>query len=290
MRASLPPIRHDRTGYSALTELVRQTQGVTFDQIDIDLSESTWFDGDMCAAFGAILYRLGRNVNSVGLLNISTEVEKCLSRNGFLSSYGRHLIPDNYGSAIPYKRFDVGDDHAFQNYVERELMQRKNMPDMSAGLTKKFSESVFEVFNNAIIHSQTQLGIFTCGQFYPRQNRIAFSIADLGIGIRNNVEREIGLKLKADEAIKWALTAGATTKTGPIPGGLGLKLLREFVHLNKGRLQIVSECGYWELSHQREDMGLLQYPFPGTVVNIEVNTADSHQYKLSSERPPVDIF
>ena len=36
----------------------------------------------------------------------------------------------------------------------------------------------------------------------------------------------------------WATQGRNTTKRGPIPGGLGLKLLTEFIKLNEGRLQI----------------------------------------------------
>lgn len=107
-------------------------------------------------------------------------------------------------------------------------------------------ESIFEIFSNAVIHSETQLGIFACGQFYPNKNLIDFSITDLGLGMKNNLEKKRGIVLSAEEAIQWSMEARNTTKTGPIPGGLGLKILQEFVKLNHGRIQIMSDRGYWE--------------------------------------------
>ena len=95
MRLTLPEIRHDRAGFGALVRLDAETKDCVFDDINIDLGATAWFDADMCAAFGAILYRLGENLNTVTLTNIRPGVGKTLSRNGFLSQYGRERIPDH---------------------------------------------------------------------------------------------------------------------------------------------------------------------------------------------------
>jgi hypothetical protein len=59
--------------------------------------------------------------------------------------------------------------------------------------------------------------------------------------------------MNSDQAIEWALQEGNTTRKGSVPGGLGLKLIREFIAMNKGRIQIVSDRGYWEFSPRRRD-------------------------------------
>ncbi|MFO0700078.1 MAG: ATP-binding protein [Nitrospira sp.] len=254
------------------------------------MARTSWFDGDMCAAFGALLYRLGSSLNNLVLLNIQGSVERILSKNGFLSNYGRVKIPDTWGTTIPYQRFDVKDDRFFASYIEQEFVQRPEMPKMSKGLIKKFRESVFEIFSNSVLHSQTELGIFSCGQYFPRRNRLDFAVADLGIGIKKNVSKSLGLRMTAPAAIEWATSARNTTKTGSIPGGLGLKLLKEFITLNKGRLQIVSDSGYWCLDRGASKVAALPFEFPGTVVAIEINTADRQSYALSSEVDDADIF
>ena len=74
-------------------------------------------------------------------------------------------------------------------------------------------------------------------------------------------------------------------KRGPIPGGLGLKLLREFIQKNHGRLTVVSDKGYWEQHPDGNlEMTRMINPFPGTVVNIEINTSDQKTYVLSTEQ------
>lgn len=291
MKLVLPAeIKHDEAGFSALVELSAKTEQCRFTQVEIDMGATSWFDADMCAPFGAILYRVGRNLNSVLLTGIPAAVERILSKNAFLSSYGRDKVPDTYGTTIPYQRFDAKDDRYFASYIERELVRRKEFPKMSLGLLKKFRESVFEIFSNAVIHAETKLGVFSCGQFFPKSKRLALSVADLGIGIRKNIHKKRGLDLDPNSAIAWAMEAGNTTKTGPIPGGLGLKLLREFMVRNQGSLQIVSDRGYWALLGGKIQTQRLRNPYPGTVVNIEINTADTHSYVLASEVSAGDIF
>ncbi len=89
MRFALPQIRHDQAGFEALVYLHGQAKDCSFDSIDVDMSITSWLDADMCAAFGAILYRLSENLNTVKLTNIRANVANILSKNGFLSNYGR---------------------------------------------------------------------------------------------------------------------------------------------------------------------------------------------------------
>ncbi len=99
-----------------------------------------------------------------------------------------------------------------------------------------------------------------------------------------------GLDLPAEHAIVWATNGRNTTKSGSIPGGLGLKLLKEFIGLNGGRLQIVSDAGYWCLDKNQAQTTRLRSPFPGTAVTLEINTSDAQSYTLSSELSESDIF
>ncbi len=290
MKFELPEIEHDRSGFEALVRLEEDSKACIFDNIDIDMGAVTWFDADMCAAFGAILYRLGENLNTVKLINIRSGVENILLKNGFLSHYGREKIPDRWGTTIPYHRFDVKDDRYFADYIEHELMHRSEIPAMSPGLMKKFRESIFEIFSNAVLHSRTELGIFSCGQFFPARHRLDFSVADLGVGMCQNIKDSMGLDLSPVDAIVWATEGRNTTKRGSVPGGLGLKLLGEFIDLNGGCIQIVSDAGYWRRENKKTLTASLSHAFPGTVVSVEINTADTNSYKLASEISTADIF
>jgi hypothetical protein len=161
---------------------------------------------------------------------------------------------------------------------------------MTPGLVKKLRESMFEIFSNAVIHSRTKYGIFSCGQYYPQSGRLVLCISDLGVGIKTNVNETLGLKMVDEQAIQWATQDRNTTKRGPIPGGLGLKILKEFICMNGGSLQIASECGYWSLCKGHTSLARFPDRFPGTVVAVEINTKDGKSYALASEVQDFEIF
>ena len=283
-------ILHDQNGFAALTQLYAKTKDCFFDEIEFDMRLTTRFDADMCAPLGAILYLLGYNLNSVRLSNVSPNIEQVLSKNGFLNHYGGGLVSDRSDTKVSYRRFDIKDDRYFSNYIERVFMGRDEIPKMSSGLIKEFRKSVLEIFNNAVLHSETELGIFSCGQYFSNRNQLVFSVADLGIGIRANVRRHLNVDMQPEQAIEWATQDNNTTKSANIPGGLGLQLLREFIDLNDGCFQIISEAGYWGRENKDTTVKGLDHQFPGTVVNIVINTADEKSYSLVSEYTHDDIF
>jgi len=290
LTVSLPTIHCNFPGFAQLINLEQETISFSYATLVVDLRSCHFIDANMCAPLGALLYRISRRLNSIQIVNLSPDIEAILSKNGFLSHYGGLKRLDQWGTTIQYNRFERKDDRYFGAYIERHF-KGKSIPDMSSALQKKFWESIFELFSNAVIHSETEMGIFTCGQFFPRKERLDFSIADLGIGMKNNLENKRKLFLSAEQAINWAMEGQNTTKTGPIPGGLGLKLLREFIRLNHGRVQVVSDRGYWEQCPDGSvSTRLFTHPFPGTVVNVEINTADRNTYALSSEIRADSIF
>lgn len=302
MKFSLPQIYHNLDSFEVLARLHAQTKDCIFDDIEIDMQATKWFDADMCAAFGAILHSIRKRLNEVNLINIRSPVEAILSKNGFLSHYGRVTIPDRWGTTIPYQRFDGTlsyqrfddrDDDYFIRYIENEFIHRPEIPKMSSQLFKKFRRSIAEIFGNAVLHSRTQLGIFSCGQFFPTKNLLYFTVADLGVGIRENIKEHLKLELSPEDAIIWAAQEYNTTKlpsSPDMPGGLGLTLLCDFIDLNGGCIQIVSDAGYWQRKNSKIKTERLNYVFPGTVVSVEINTADNHFYGLSSELNSKDIF
>lgn len=281
---SLPTeIRHDVHGFQALVKLDFDTHSCWFEDIQIDMVDTYWFDADMSAALGAVLHRMRANLNSVKLINISQNISNILCKNGFLSHYGHEKIPDTYGTTIQYRRFDVKDERAFAQYVNDDLMRRSEIPSMSAALLVNFQNSILEIFSNAVFHSGTKHGVFSCGQFFPKRNALNFVITDLGIGIRQNIMDRYGRNLSADVAINDVTSDAYTTRKGSIPGGLGLKLVKRFIDANQGTLLIVSDAGYWCRTAGHTQTYKLDYSFPGTLVSMEINTADQRSYKLANE-------
>ena len=120
------------------------------------------------------------------------------------------------------------------------------------------------------------------------------TIVDLGQSIKANVNRHLKMinesLVTGAEAIQWAVIKGHTTKIGNKPGGLGLGVIREFVDLNKGKLQIVSSDGFWEYKNRKILSKTLDESFPGTIANLEFNLDDKNFYQLKSEISLNNIF
>ncbi len=279
-------INNSYEGYQKLIDFYNEYKDNLFSDIDIELN--TWFSANMSAALGAILDIFNDNFNDIVFKNISENIEKILLKNDFLSYYGYSRIPDNYHTTIRFLKLKVSDGKFFNNYVVNELIGRNELPAMSGLVKDKIREAIYEIFVNAQIHSESQ-HIYTCGQFYPRENKIEFTIVDTGIGFKKKINTRFNSTLTSIQAIKWATLDRNTTKID-ISGGIGLTLLKEFVEKNKGMMQIISDDGFYQFDKQGEQMLLFNGKFPGTIVNLQFRTDDNSSYVLKEELNNTDIF
>ncbi|MBI4682689.1 MAG: ATP-binding protein [Nitrospirae bacterium] len=286
----LPTIRSNKDGFDHLAELAAETNELFNSRLEVDFSRCGFFEANMAAPLSAVLTRVAADrFNKIEIVNVPSPIQNILCKNRFLVTYGYERVSDVNQTALPLKRIQLSDDGLFAAYLSR-YMNGKGIPRMTQAMDKRFRQSVFEIFQNSVIHSESLLGIFVCGQFYPQLQRLDLTVADAGIGIRNTVRRYLRQRISSVDAIKWAIEARNTTKTGPQPGGVGLKFLIDFIELNKGKIQIASRFGFFEYNNGAQKFSKLTADFPGTVVNLEVNTSDTSTYCLSSEISPENIF
>ena len=286
----LPSIASDQAGYESLAELAKATSKLRKDRLELDFSGVAAFDANMAAPLGAVLARVADRFNGVEIVNLPEVVERILRKNDFLTHYQYPPLEGPAQTSLPFLRLQRTDEVAFEVYLQQHL-KGKGLPQMSEGLGKVFKQKIYEVFQNAIIHSESDLGIFVCGQFFPQKQRLDLTIADAGIGIRDSVRKFFDdPKIPSVPAIRWAMQKGHTTKKGKQPGGLGLKFLHDFVRLNKGRIHIVSRFGFYEFNGRDEVFAKMTGDYHGTVVTIVVNTADTSAYQLASEVSSESIF
>jgi len=286
----LPTIYSNQEGYERLAELAMATVKLRADRLELDFSHVGFFDANMASPLGAVLARVADQFSAVEIVNVPELIERVLRKNGFLIQYRYQPLEDANRTTIPFRRLQRTDEGLFEDFLQRHL-RGKGIPRMSEGLGKVFKQKIFEVFQNAVIHSESELGIFVCGQFFPQKQRLDLTIADAGIGIRESVRRYFNNpKIASVPAIRWALQEGHTTKKDKQPGGLGLKFLQDFVRLNTGRIHIVSRFGFYEFNGGKEAFANIAGDYPGTAVTIEVNTADTAAYRLAMEVSHKGIF
>ena len=90
-------------------------------------------------------------------------------------------------------------------------------------------------------------------------------------------------KLTAASCLRWAFQRGTTTKPKEEgPGGLGLDLLKEFVSLNQGKLEVYSNEGYVLIHKDGEHFENRASSFEGTVFHITLR-CDEALYRFAHE-------
>lgn len=281
-------INNSFESYQSLITLYQQNKDKLFSDIHVEILN--FFAANMSAALGAVLDTFTSNVNDIKFDYISKPVEIILLKNDFLTYYGRQRALDINNTTIKFQKLKTTDGKYFKNYVVDELIEghMSDLPRMSNGVKERIVEAIYEIFVNAQIHSETNY-IYTCGQFFPNKNKIEFTITDTGIGFKNRINKRFNSNLNSMQAIRWAVKDKSTTKEG-ISGGIGLALLKEFIGKNKGKMQIVSDDGFYQFDCEGEILQQFQGQFPGTIVNLQFSTNDRRNYSLKSEININDIF
>lgn len=283
---SLNNIHSSSSDYAQIAALYDKNKDMFFEKILVQLLQ--WFDANMAAPLGAVLDLLEDNLNDINFVHIDNNIKTILQKNGFLSHFGYPQQADVHGTTIQYKKMRPDDGRYFREYVSNQFLNRPELPNMSVGLRKKMTEAMLELFVNAQIHSETK-HVYTCGQFFSNRHTIEFCIVDTGIGFKQKFIQRFHKKISSVEAIRWAVQDRNTTKVG-VSGGIGLALLSEFIKRNKGKLQIISGCGFYQYNSSGEQVETLDKEFPGTIVNVLFRTDDTNNYLLVSESNKTDLF
>lgn len=278
-------------GYKALIEMHHVIADSNPRIVFFDFGKSKNLDLNLIAVIGALINPLKEASIYTDLVHVQPYMEVLLFENMFLKDFGRAHPSSALSSTISYQKFSKFQDIEFREYIQKEVLTKPEFPVLSKLLEKKIIESIFEVFENARTHGDCK-DIFTCGQYFPNRalSLLNFSIVDLGVTIKTNVNNYQGSSLTGSEAISWAMKYGNTTKSGSTSGGLGLDIILEFIKLNKGVIQIVSADGYWEFKNGETIINDFNKPFPGTIVNIQVNLDDRDYYSLIEEVSLDSIF
>jgi hypothetical protein len=167
-----------------------------------------------------------------------------------------------------------------KNYFEG-LIDNKNLVTLSSNLD--------EVFNNIFDHSNSPVDGYIITQYYPRKNKISFSLCDFGIGIPTAVNAKLeknGQKTTENwMAILKALELGFSTNSTPRNRGFGLNNIFDLTETKNGRLIIISNNGYLEKGASEMYKGIdIPLDFKGTLIKVEVDV------ELFEDKGEVDEF
>lgn len=247
------------------------SDAVVLEECIIDMQRVTWFNAALCSFFKAFLRRrmLENNIsirflfNDVSYSNMA--VRDILFRNGFFNGE----VSDVFNTIFPVRTFRASDleTENFLRDMKVDFQDKEKFP-FSETASRGILKSLGEIFSNSERHAESDW-VYTSGQYFPNKEpgQVTFCIADVGIGIVNQVKTKLGRVLASDEAIEWAFVEGNTTKEGS--GGLGLFSLKNIISDNKGELIVVSNDVYYDVLKQK--MFKLSFDFKGTLFIITMN-------------------
>ncbi len=248
-------------------------------QIIVNFKNTRWIRANLSSVLGAICWNAVTNKNEIVFRNLTDSIKRILAKNHFLKKFGVPEIEDNYKSTIRYMEFISEQKTAFSEYVRNEFI-----PSLKLCLPKDFEQdfrtAVEELFQNCRLHGKCKR-IFVCGQFFPTEKRLYFSITNLGKTIKENInERFPDYEITPDGAIIWATKKGNTTRIERDIGGIGLDFLINLLDSTKGKIHIISDMASYERNDRIVTTKLLDNKFSGTIVTLIFSLNDiSNKYK-----------
>lgn len=273
--------------YLYYTDLKDLFQTEIKEDINLNFKNLSFVEGNLCATIAMFVDSLLEN-GGVTYSNLCPTIENFFKRNEFCKKLSIDPLFDYRNTTMKFKEFNIkSNDEEIGKYIYSEFLNNKGIIIKDETIKEKIQESVFELFENAKFHGESKK-IYTCGQFFPNNKKILFSIADIGYTIPKNVSQKKLFSIEAD-CIEWALGYGNSTKDlkNGIPGGAGLFLLEKFIELTEGKLQIVSGKGFFEKNFNNGNCEIvkkdLEYQFPGTVINLEFNISHGEKLVIATE-------
>jgi hypothetical protein len=232
-----------------------------------------------CVAYLDQLLQHECNKREIKIYSTEPGVNTYLSQVKLKYLYKKAPLAENFPvkNIVPLKRIQKynGASTEFVSWIKQEVL--RHLPDMDKKLKGKIISNLWEVVDNVFKHSNSKYGLSVCGQFYPEMNYFELAFYDTGIGITNKVKSYLKERLAKEDAeyIAWALEDGHSTINSSF-AGMGLFYLRNFLIVNQGSFQFVSENGYFGSHNSGQyEKHTLRNKVAGTLVNIRVNFDDN---------------
>jgi len=211
-----------------------------------------------------------------------------LLQNGFAHALGAEETPWQ-GNSIPYREYLAEDEDSIAQDLRQNWLGR-GWFNISAALANEVVGQMWEIFANAFEHSDSRVGVFSCGQYFKNRRVLTLAVADFGVGIPSNVRLHLHqADLSAADALRWAFRRGTSTSARSGPRGVGLDLLKELVCANNGVMLAYSHDGCVNIDSRGETYQNFEPFFEGTLVQIRLMCDDKH-YMLSNETTTAPFF
>lgn len=266
-------ISTDINGYNSIIQFYNFANKFNNCTIKLNFDAINFIDANLSSLLSAIIYYLKINNNINTYIDFSTFKGdlNILIRNGFTKqiSQNSNFNPiDNRASTIPLKTFKFIDADGFCDYIEKDFLNQRGLNNIESKKKEKLLNSFIEIFSNVELHANTDKPIFVCGQFFPTQQELKFTLVDLGDGFLKKIveyTKQDERITKASEAIDWAVKGNSTKKDAK--GGTGLKSIMNYCVFNSGSLHIISDGCYWDFTNRTKNIFTTNL-FTGATINL----------------------
>ncbi len=291
MTFTIPSVPHNQTGYERLFNLWREVRAAPLEDVAFSFQGCTFLGPEAVAFLGGMARQIEANGHSVTFLwdTLYPAIRSNLIQNGFLNSFGSPRKP-KAGNSVPFREDRIQEPVGYVRYLDT-LWLGKNWVRVSEALRSAVTSRLGEIYINVFDHAQSGVGLFCCGQHFPKMHHLRLAMVDFGVGIPNNVrrysEKTFNIPpshLPAKNCLEWAFKKGTSTRPGG--RGLGLDLINSFVQVNNGKMEMFSHEGYVRASREGLFFDSRNIYFEGTMVSILLK-CDGRSYKLASESDPI---
>ncbi|MBA7671744.1 hypothetical protein ES703_79907 [subsurface metagenome] len=297
IRLPIPTINDALSDFDKLFELWGLVKGCS-SNVTFDFSECDFLRPNAVAFLGGLarLVEHRRHRVEFDWHTANDKILAILRQNGFAGAFGYMRTLGGPGSSIPYREdltCAAGAKNDVINYLKFNWLGN-GWVRVSSKLRDAIVGRVWEIYDNAFLHSESTIGVFSCGQFFWRMGLLKLSVVDFGVGIPASLRRHLKAHpfvehLTAAQCLRWAFQQGSSTKHDTTRRGNGLVLLKEFINVNHGRLEIYSQDGYALIEGGKEKFNNRRIFFQGTLVNITLR-CDKKYYQLVDEGPSGPLF
>lgn len=272
-------LNNDFSSYKFLSHVQNTIIDSTEHRIILDLRNCNFFHAIFTSYLGSLAY-IGEKFGKIIIYRSKKDsrLTTYLKDSGLYGHFTTETPVNNNPNAIPFRIINLEDDFII-DYIGNILdLAPITLTDQAREVLFK---NIYEIFNNAVDHARSSMGVFACGHWMPTKKHLAFSVYDTGIGIPSLVRERVKDIKSSKDALHWALERGNSTKQleSGIPRGLGLSDLRNFIKLNDGALNIFTNDIYYQYNG-----GETTHSMPtstiGTLIGITIIADYDHIYTV----------
>ncbi len=283
----IPILNDSARDFDCLFEIWSQVNGY-FEDVRFDFSQCNFLRPNAVAFLGGLArlinWRMGSAVFDWDSLTDGA-VRMNLRQNGFTGAFGENSAGWG-GNSIPYREDAAEDPEGILDYLTDYWLGR-GWVKISPKLRDAIVGRMWEIYANSFEHSSSPVGVSSCGQHFQRRNELILSVVDFGLGIVANVRNFLSSdpranQLTAAQCLHWAFRRGTSTRPNGMARGLGLDLLKEFIRVNDGKLEVYSNEGYALIDKENERFVNRSITFEGTIFHVTLR-CDERYYRFADE-------